>query len=102
MTELKKWNRLEWRKLDSDAIVQKMKQYYKSLFRVCLEEIEKEVTFRPGMWKMVEAQEHFLHATGDLLLLRNPCSPKEEEIGIGDDDTPPFSYGPENRKNLGI
>jgi len=58
-TKNHKWNRIYWENNDHKDTFQKIQTPYRSIFDDCINEIKNEVAFRPGKWKMLEAESHF-------------------------------------------
>lgn len=60
-TKNRKWDCISWIPIDYDAIFKKMLNLIKPNFDLCVDQIKNEVAFRPGKWKMQEAEKHFIN-----------------------------------------
>jgi hypothetical protein len=65
-TKNNKWNRICWERNDHQDTFEKIQKPYKSIFDNCIDQIKNDVAFRPGKWKMKEAELHFCHLLSGL------------------------------------
>lgn len=54
-----RWTRLTWSPLDETSFVERMRMPWLSVYNKCMESINNEVAFRPGMVEMIRAGVHF-------------------------------------------